>query len=65
VGNLIEAAALRHGLVTYPCTGTVAGGPGDMMLMAPPLVISEGEMNEVLAILDLAVGEVEETLEVR
>ncbi len=65
VSSLIEAAALRHGLVTYPCTGTVAGGPGDMMLMAPPLVISEEEMNEVLTILDLAVGEVEETLEVR
>ena len=28
--------ALRHGLVTYPCTGTVDGGPGDMVLMAPP-----------------------------
>jgi adenosylmethionine-8-amino-7-oxononanoate aminotransferase len=65
VSSLIEAAALRHGLVTYPCTGTLAGGPGDMMLLAPPLVITEQEMAEVLAILDLAVGEVEETLEVR
>ena len=65
VSSLIEAAALRHGLVTYPCTGTIAGGPGDMMLLAPPLVITEQEMAEVLAILDLAVGEVEETLEVR
>jgi len=35
------------------------------MLLAPPLVITEQEMAEVLAILDLAVGEVEETLEVR
>ena len=65
VSGLIEAAALRHGLVTYPCTGTVVGGPGDMMLLAPPLVITEQEMAEVLAILDLALGEVEETLEVR
>ena len=65
VSSLIEAAALRLGLVTYPCTGTIAGGPGDMMLLAPPLVITEQEMAEVLAILDLAVGEVEETLEVR
>ena len=65
VSSLIEAAALRRGLVTYPCTGTIVGGPGDMMLLAPPLVITEQEMAEVLAILDLAVGEVEETLEVR
>ena len=36
-----------------------------MMLLAPPLTITEGEMAEVLAILDLAVGEVEEAIEVR
>jgi adenosylmethionine-8-amino-7-oxononanoate aminotransferase len=63
VSSQIEAAALRLGLVTYPCTGTVAGGPGDMMLLAPPLTISEMEMAGLLDILDLAVGEVEEALE--
>jgi adenosylmethionine-8-amino-7-oxononanoate aminotransferase len=65
VSSLLEKAALRHGLVTYPCTGTVAGGPGDMVLMAPPMVITKDEMDNVLGILDLAIGEVEETLEVR
>jgi adenosylmethionine-8-amino-7-oxononanoate aminotransferase len=65
LSSQVEATALRQGLVTYPCTGTIAGGPGDMMLLAPPLTISEGEMIEVLNILDLAVGEVEEAIEVR
>jgi adenosylmethionine-8-amino-7-oxononanoate aminotransferase len=58
----LEKAALRHGLVTYPCTGTVDGGPGDMVLMAPPLTITAREMDDLLTILDLAIGEVEEEL---
>jgi adenosylmethionine-8-amino-7-oxononanoate aminotransferase len=62
VSALLEQAALRRGLVTYPCTGTVGGGPGDMVLMAPPLTITEREMKELLDILDLAVGDVEQAL---
>jgi adenosylmethionine-8-amino-7-oxononanoate aminotransferase len=62
VSTLVEQAALRHGLVTYPCTGTVEGVLGDMMLLAPPLVITEAEMAELLAILDVALGEVEAAL---
>ncbi len=65
LSSQVEQAALRHGLVTYPCTGTIDGGPGDMMLLAPPLVITEQEMDEVLDILDLALGEVTEALEAR
>jgi adenosylmethionine-8-amino-7-oxononanoate aminotransferase len=62
VSSLLEKAALRHGLVTYPCTGTVDGGPGDMVLMAPPLTITAQEMDDLLTILDLAIGEVEEAI---
>jgi adenosylmethionine-8-amino-7-oxononanoate aminotransferase len=64
VSSLLEKAALRHGLVTYPCTGTVDGGPGDMVLMAPPLTITAEQVDDLLRILDLAIGEVEEALEV-
>ena len=62
VSSLLERAALSRGLVTYPCTGTVEGGPGDMALMAPPLTITAREMDDLLTILDLAIGEVEETV---
>lgn len=55
----LESAALKRGLVTYPCTGTIDGSLGDMMLMAPPLVISVGQINDILNILDDALGEVE------
>jgi len=59
VSARIERAALRHGLVTYPCTGSLDGTLGDMTLMAPPLVISPSEVDELLVLLDRAIGEVE------
>ena len=59
---VLEAAALKRGLVTYPCTGTVEGTLGDMVLMAPPLVITREQVDELLNILDEAMGEVEEIL---
>jgi adenosylmethionine-8-amino-7-oxononanoate aminotransferase len=58
----LEQAALKRGLVTYPCTGTVEGVAGDMMLLAPPLVISQEQMDDLLSILDQAIGELEEEL---
>lgn len=58
--GLFEQAALARGLVTYPCTGTVDGGLGDMILMAPPLVISAAEMDNLLAIIDDTLGALEE-----
>jgi adenosylmethionine-8-amino-7-oxononanoate aminotransferase len=57
--TVFESAALRRGLVTYPCTGTIDGVAGDMMLLAPPLVISEAQVNEVLNIIDDTLGEFE------
>ena len=60
--SLFEQAALARGLVTYPCTGTVDGGLGDMVLMAPPLVISAAEMDDLLAIIADTLGAVEQTL---
>lgn len=62
VSSLFEQAALARGLVTYPCTGTVDGVLGDMILMAPPLVISPSEMDELLAIIDESLSAVEQTL---
>jgi adenosylmethionine-8-amino-7-oxononanoate aminotransferase len=65
VSMAFEKAALQHGLVTYPCTGTIDGVAGDMMLLAPPLVISAGQMDELLSILDEALDDVEVELGVK
>lgn len=57
-----EQAALKRGLVTYPCSGTVNGVAGDMMLLAPPLIITAEQMDEVLNILDDSLKELEKEL---
>ncbi|MGD0752677.1 MAG: aminotransferase class III-fold pyridoxal phosphate-dependent enzyme [Anaerolineales bacterium] len=62
---LLERAALQRGLVIYPCTGSVEGVAGDMVLMAPPLVINVAEIDEVLQILDDSLSEVEADLGVK
>ncbi len=54
-----ERAALKRGLVSYPCSGTVDGTLGDMILMAPPLVITESQVNDILNIIDDSLSEVE------
>jgi 4-aminobutyrate aminotransferase-like enzyme len=59
VSAQVDRAAMRLGLVTYPCTGAVDGVLGDMTLFAPPLTISATEMDELVGILDRAIGEVE------
>jgi adenosylmethionine-8-amino-7-oxononanoate aminotransferase len=59
---MLERAALKRGLVTYPCTGSIDGTLGDMVLMAPPLVINPSEIDEILTILDGSLSEVETSL---
>jgi adenosylmethionine-8-amino-7-oxononanoate aminotransferase len=65
VSYLFEKTALNHGLVTYPCSGSIDGVLGDMTLMAPPLITSEVEMDEILAIIDKSLEEVEDELRVQ
>jgi adenosylmethionine-8-amino-7-oxononanoate aminotransferase len=65
VSVLLERAAMQRGLVTYPCTGSIEGVAGDMVLMAPPLVINATEIDEILKILDDSLTEVENSLAVK
>ncbi len=60
-----EREALQRGLITYPCTGTVDGVLGDMMLMAPPLTMTASQMDDLLSIVDASLYPVEEEFEVR
>jgi adenosylmethionine-8-amino-7-oxononanoate aminotransferase len=64
LSSLLEWSAFERGLITYPCTGSLDGVLGDMVLMAPPLVITEKEMDELLKILDDSISDVERRLEV-
>ncbi|CAM4047845.1 aminotransferase class III-fold pyridoxal phosphate-dependent enzyme [Pseudoalteromonas byunsanensis] len=54
----ISAAALKHGLVLYPCRGLQPGERGDAMLIAPPLNSTYEELEALFQRLDLALQEV-------
>ena len=59
---VFERAAWQRGLVSYACTGTVDGTLGDMVLLAPPLVINEAQVNDILTIIDDSLSETEKEL---
>lgn len=45
LANKIKTAALARGLCCYPGNGTADGVDGDHILLAPPFIISEGELD--------------------
>jgi adenosylmethionine-8-amino-7-oxononanoate aminotransferase len=65
LSGVFEQEALRRGLITYPCTGTVDGVLGDMVLLAPPLTMTAPQMDDLLSILDASLYPIEEEFEVR
>ena len=54
----IKQAAFKAGLICYPMGGTVDGNAGDHILLAPPFIISEAEIDELIDRLALAVDRV-------
>ncbi len=52
-------ACLERGLIVFPGHGTVEGVAGDHLLLGPPLVIGEQEVDELLSILEEALAFVE------
>jgi adenosylmethionine-8-amino-7-oxononanoate aminotransferase len=44
----IRTAGLAHGLVCYPSSGTADGDRGDHVLLAPPYIIDDGEIDLVV-----------------
>jgi adenosylmethionine-8-amino-7-oxononanoate aminotransferase len=50
--RLFSALTFERGLITYPCTGTVRGLAGDTILMAPPLITTKSQIDDIVAILN-------------
>lgn len=44
----IKKAAFEAGLICYPMQGTIDGRRGDHVLLAPPFIISDGELDELV-----------------
>jgi adenosylmethionine-8-amino-7-oxononanoate aminotransferase len=56
----LTAAALEEGLVVWPNTGHADGTNGDLVMLAPPFVITEAEIDELVASLGRALARVAE-----
>jgi len=56
----VKAEALANGLMVYPMGGTIDGRRGDHVLIAPPFIVTEAQLDEVVdrlaTALDAALG---------
>jgi adenosylmethionine-8-amino-7-oxononanoate aminotransferase len=61
VSYALSAEAKRRGLMIYACPTPVGTEHMDALLLAPPLIVSEAELDEIVERLDGALGEFERT----
>ena len=54
----VADAAFENGLIVYPVAGCADGVAGDLVLVAPPFIITETQMDEIVRLLREAVLEV-------
>ncbi|MFD3189729.1 aspartate aminotransferase family protein [Sedimentitalea sp. HM32M-2] len=55
VAGKIKKAAFQAGLVCYPMSGTIDGRQGDHILLAPPFIIEDAQLDELTDKLDQAI----------
>lgn len=51
----VKAQAMQRGLLCYPMGGTIDGRLGDHVLLAPPFICSEAELDEIVELLGQAI----------
>ena len=54
--NRFKLAALESGLMCYPMGGTIDGKSGDHVLIAPPFIISDDQIDELGSKLELVIS---------
>jgi adenosylmethionine-8-amino-7-oxononanoate aminotransferase len=52
--KLFKKAAFAAGLICYPMGGTIDGRRGDHVLLAPPFIIDDNHVEEIVSKLDTA-----------
>ena len=55
VAGKIKKAAFEAGLICYPMSGTIDGRQGDHILLAPPFIIEDSQLDELVDKLDTAI----------
>ncbi len=58
INKKLKAAAFEAGLVCYPMGGTIDGQRGDHILLAPPFIITDDQIGELVDKLGTAIREV-------
>jgi adenosylmethionine-8-amino-7-oxononanoate aminotransferase len=53
----IKARAFANGLLCYPMGGTIDGRHGDHVLLAPPFIVSEAELQTIVDRLAVSIDE--------
>ena len=54
----IGDAAFERGLIVYPVTGNVDGQRGDQIVIAPPFIVSDEQLDEIVGLLAETVNSV-------
>src|SRR5690606_23080359 len=55
IAKRVKAAALDAGLICYPMGGLIDGRSGDHVMLAPPFIVGEEHLEEIVTKLDKAV----------
>jgi len=53
----VAAAAKARGLLVYPSTGCADGTAGDVVLLGPPFVVTDAQLDQITARLADAITE--------
>lgn len=54
-GQMVADVAFERGLIVYPGSGCVDGISGDMVMLGPPLIITERQIDEIIVLLRQAI----------
>ncbi len=54
INKTFKKAAFEAGLICYPAGGTIDGKQGDHVLLAPPFIIDDNHIDEILSKLNIA-----------
>jgi len=58
VASRVQAAAMARGVIIYPCSGVADGLEGDAILLGPPFILNETQIDEIVAALRESIAEV-------
>lgn len=58
IAHRIQAAALAKGVIVYYGTGLANGIDGDAILLGPPFIVTEAQVDQIVAVLHEAIAEV-------